>query len=753
MRKDRCVLCITVWIAVLMGIAHSAGAHAAEITQIYGRYNGAHPVDSYGPQIIELDIYDNLYLTDYEGDLRRISADGRMEPIVSLLDSLPWLHEVSIRWLAVDTNQRVYLGGRFFARESWQEGVFKVEPGGVASLFIDFENGPIRGTYSLEDVGLRDMAIVGDDRLTMIGDESGRVWQLLPDGTPAVRFDPELNGEIIIGTAREGFFPIKIVRSQELSTANNLLLEGQNNKAVIVGFGKSLMAEKALLEITSQGAQILPLFQGDHSGKQFSSGSAPIVDSVGDIYAMRDSNVEIDERNQSQGFSSLWERLFFNRSWDLAEAFKWGRPGVVSTLIDPFVAGAGAIESRRETLNSAFFNETTYYYSKGTVLIGVYSTALDGAGNFYIAGVQSHNVFVVLRDGSIIELMDRNGDSQGNQLNYPQDIEVDSQGNVYVLGSSAAALENTNAKIFKILSPVDAIESSLPTDIVATNSLFAIGESAPMVRGGLQDDLVSGTSETEIYQGGDGNDRLILSSGVDHIFGGNGTDTAVLEFDYNDYVSSKDPVNGTVEITSKSGHPEALVATDVEFLEFRDQVLAVADLSYLGTLSPVTADSNDAVYRFFNSRDMAFFYTSSLEEAQNVLDRSAVTNNNLDEWPYAYQGSSFAPAHSYTDSQPLHRFYNWQTGHHFFTADPDEVAAVNDAIVQRGWTFNYEGIAFDVYLTDPNPESTGEETPVFRFYSEVLNRHFFTGNILEAFTMNQTGIWSYEGIGFYGERL
>ena len=69
------------------------------------------------------------------------------------------------------------------------------------------------------------------------------------------------------------------------------------------------------------------------------------------------------------------------------------------------------------------------------------------------------------------------------------------------------------------------------------------------------------------------------------------------------------------------------------------------------------------------------------------------------------------------------------------------------------WPFNYEGIAFNVYSDDPNPNSTGQEVPVYRFYSPSLNRHFFTADETEALNINLTGIWNYEGVGFYGEIL
>jgi hypothetical protein len=56
-----------------------------------------------------------------------------------------------------------------------------------------------------------------------------------------------------------------------------------------------------------------------------------------------------------------------------------------------------------------------------------------------------------------------------------------------------------------------------------------------------------------------------------------------------------------------------------------------------------------------------------------------------------------------------------------------------------------------VYSSDPYPNVTGQELAIHRFYSESLDRHFFTGDSLEASKMQLTGIWNYEGVAFYGE--
>jgi len=181
----------------------------------------------------------------------------------------------------------------------------------------------------------------------------------------------------------------------------------------------------------------------------------------------------------------------------------------------------------------------------------------------------------------------------------------------------------------------------------------------------------------------------------------------------------------------------------------------VSDYSYIGSFSGIPNGSVETVHRFYNTRDNAFFYTSSEAEKDYVIDQSIPTGQISDiSWPYIYQGSTFESAHTYTNSDtltPLFRFYNTETGHHFFTANEAERDLVLSKSTSGEWPFNYEGVAFNVYSSDPTPGVNGQETAVHRFYSPSLNRHFFTADESEIQNIQLTGIWNYEGIGYFGE--
>lgn len=264
-------------------------------------------------------------------------------------------------------------------------------------------------------------------------------------------------------------------------------------------------------------------------------------------------------------------------------------------------------------------------------------------------------------------------------------------------------------------------------------------------------DLLLGGPGDDLLEGGAGNDILDGGTGADTISGGPGEDIVRFGFDAGDYVASKNPQTSHINVLFKDGTTD-IISPDVENLQFAADVpLKNSDFSYVGKYSPEANGSVSPVYRLYNTRDKAFFYTNNLAEKDLIISNSDVIRKNIDEWPYVYQGVTFESAHTYSQSVPLFRFFNTQTGHHFFTVNKSEADHVRNMSLQGAWPFKDEGIAFNVYASDPNGTATGQEVAVHRFYSPSLNRHFFTADATEVNLITLTGIWTYEGIGFYGE--
>lgn len=271
------------------------------------------------------------------------------------------------------------------------------------------------------------------------------------------------------------------------------------------------------------------------------------------------------------------------------------------------------------------------------------------------------------------------------------------------------------------------------------------------IYGGSGDDVLYGWDGNDLLSGGGGNDTLFGGAGYDVIFGGPGVDTAIYAYDRGDYVLSRNPSTKDIEVIFKTGGGGEIIKSDVELVQFNDQLISTNNLNFWGSFTAEKSTSVGSVWRFFNTRDSAFFYTSDLEEKNAIIRKSDATLDGSVKWPYVFEGSTFEVAHSYKGSVPVHRFFNTQTGHHFFSINQEEIKYVKSQSAAGLWPFIDEGDRFPVYASDPTTYGQGQETPVYRFYSQTLNRHVFTGDVKEMENLKLTGVWSYEGIAFWGE--
>ena len=264
-------------------------------------------------------------------------------------------------------------------------------------------------------------------------------------------------------------------------------------------------------------------------------------------------------------------------------------------------------------------------------------------------------------------------------------------------------------------------------------------------------DVIWGYEGNDLLSGGAGNDTFNGGGGYDTIYGGAGVDTVTYSFDRNDYVLSKNPTTKDIEVLFKSGGGGEILKSDVELVQFRDQIVSTNNVNYWGTYTAEKSTAIGSVWRFFNTRDNAFFYTSSLEEKNQIIRNSDQTLEGAVKWPYLFEGTTFEAAHTYSGGISVHRFFNTQTGHHFFTINQAEINYIKSQSAAGLWPFIDEGNRFTVYANDPTAASQGQEIPVYRFYSPQLNRHLFTADANEVANVKATGIWNFEGVAFWGE--
>lgn len=336
--------------------------------------------------------------------------------------------------------------------------------------------------------------------------------------------------------------------------------------------------------------------------------------------------------------------------------------------------------------------------------------------------------------GSLLrQTVDYQGDTYSYAFTYSSYYDVIYTVSFSFNGQTAATYSNLNLPFNTLLLyEGDVLEA-------------AIMAGADTIVGSSKNETFWGYGGNDAIYGGGGNDSINGGAGFDYIDGGSGTDTAIYSFSSRDYAPSVNSIGG-IEIIFYSGGSENL--KDIEYLSFSDGTLPISQFGYVGSYSDIPTNSVSPVYRFYNTRDKAFFYTNSPTEVDMVIANSEP--GSAANWPYVYQGATFEAAHSYLSTTPLFRFYNTSTGHHFFTtstAEKDLVITNSDLGL---WPFNYEGVAMNVYGSDPTPFA-GQEVAVHRFYSPTLDRHFFTADQEEVNEINLTGVWNYEGVAFYGE--
>ena len=159
---------------------------------------------------------------------------------------------------------------------------------------------------------------------------------------------------------------------------------------------------------------------------------------------------------------------------------------------------------------------------------------------------------------------------------------------------------------------------------------------------------------------------------------------------------------------------------------------AVASFS---TGVPPENNCKDSVplYRFWNSETGDHFYTTDENEKNRVLTTK--------EWMYTYEGiAAYVYQTQQTNTLPLYRLWSSKTGDHFYTTDENEK---NTALTTKEWMYTYEGIAGYIY-----PAQQTNTLPLYRLWNSENNDHFYTTSETEK-NRALEGQYIYEGIAGY----
>lgn len=141
-----------------------------------------------------------------------------------------------------------------------------------------------------------------------------------------------------------------------------------------------------------------------------------------------------------------------------------------------------------------------------------------------------------------------------------------------------------------------------------------------------------------------------------------------------------------------------------------------------------------SVYRFYNTRTGAHFYTSDEFERENIL---------ANQRHFQFDGPAFQAAGAYSPGlSPVYRFYNSRTGVHFYTISESEK---NNILATLPY-FVLEGTAY-------HASQVGGQglVALHRFHVPARGFHFYTASEAEknSIQANLGGTYTYEGIAYY----
>lgn len=143
---------------------------------------------------------------------------------------------------------------------------------------------------------------------------------------------------------------------------------------------------------------------------------------------------------------------------------------------------------------------------------------------------------------------------------------------------------------------------------------------------------------------------------------------------------------------------------------------------------------NFEVHRFFNQDTGRHFYTGSKEEGEFVL-------NTLDSFLLEESSSFFSASPNEWSTSPVYRFFNQDTGVHFYTINEEE----KDNIIENLDQFSFEGTGFHAWNSDIAPTNSVE---LHRFFNPDTGAHFFSLSEEAEFVRNNLPQFQYEGVAF-----
>ncbi|PJI99278.1 trypsin [Acidovorax sp. 69] len=188
--------------------------------------------------------------------------------------------------------------------------------------------------------------------------------------------------------------------------------------------------------------------------------------------------------------------------------------------------------------------------------------------------------------------------------------------------------------------------------------------------------------------------------------------------------------NGKVVGTLYGG---SAVCTNQSSSDFYGRFDVAYNAALKNWLASAVSGGRTAVYRFYNSKTGAHFYTASAAERDFVI-------RTFPE--FGYENIAF---YAYPDvssgKDPVFRFYNATSGAHFYSGSVEE----RDYVITHFPEYRYEVVSWYAQKSEGN-----ESSPIYRFYNAKTRAHFYTISAAERdFVIQVHKDFQYEGPMYY----
>ncbi|MEM7224269.1 MAG: hypothetical protein AAF495_14905 [Pseudomonadota bacterium] len=235
-----------------------------------------------------------------------------------------------------------------------------------------------------------------------------------------------------------------------------------------------------------------------------------------------------------------------------------------------------------------------------------------------------------------------------------------------------------------------------------------------------------------------GDDQITGAFGVDVLYGGPG----------NDSLNGAGGNDGAIYLGSHDEYSIQQVGAQLQISDMvggRDGVDLLTDVElfqFADGIFNITSlldvpNVDNGIYRFFNTNSGTHFYTASAEERDAVI--------NIAEG-FVFEGPAFKGVdESANGADAVFRFFNTDTGVHFYTISTDE----RDAILANLPQFVLEGEAYFAHDT-----AEAGTIPLFRFFNTETGTHFYSASAEERDAIIESlPQFVFEGTAYFVEGL